>query len=276
MTTEINDDLSAVTRGLRASTVRVYDDGRHGSGSGVIWSVDGLIVTNAHVVRGKSARIAWEDGRHLRAEVVRRDDERDLAALRVAPHSGLVAAVVRSSSDLGTGEIVVAVGNPLGLTGALTTGLVQRCNARWVVADVRLAPGNSGGPLADASGRVVGINSMVAGSLALAVPSDAVIAFVGTQAGRGRIGVTVASVLIASGGKRTPALLVTAVEDGSTAERAGLRLGDVIVSSDAGNTKDLERFAATLAEATALGVIRGGTRLELALPIGSGEAARAA
>jgi serine protease Do len=177
MTTDPSGALRDLARTVRASTVRVHDDRRHGSGSGVVWSADGLILTNAHVVRGRSALVEWEDGRRARADVVRRDDERDLAALCVAPHGGLVPAAVRSSAALAPGELVVAVGNPLGLTGAVTAGLVQRCNSRWVVADVRLEPGNSGGPLVDARGRVVGINSMVAGRLALAVPSDAVRAF---------------------------------------------------------------------------------------------------
>jgi len=79
-------------------------------------------------------------------------------------------------------QLQQAVGNPLGLQGAVTAGLVHRCNRRWVVADVRLAPGNSGGPLADAAGYVVGINSMIARGLALAVPSSAVAAFLGEDA----------------------------------------------------------------------------------------------
>jgi serine protease Do len=91
---------------------------------------------------------------------------------------------MRDSRTLAVGELVVAAGNPFGLVGAVTAGLVHRCNARWVIADVRLAPGNSGGPLADAEGRVVGINSMVAGGLALAVPTAVVSAFLNAQGGR--------------------------------------------------------------------------------------------
>src|SRR5262249_59485595 len=89
---------------------------------------------------------------------------------------GLPAATPGDSSSLRVGELVIAVGNPLGFIGALTTGVVHSFPARqrWVAADVRLAPGNSGGPLADAQGRVVGINTMIAGGLALAVASNAV------------------------------------------------------------------------------------------------------
>jgi serine protease Do len=170
MTTELGNDLAAIARSVRIATVAVHDANGRGSGSGVVWSARGLIVTNAHVVRGRGAR--------LRAALVGRDEDLDLAALRVeGAGNALAAAHVRDSASLLPGEFVVAVGNPHGIPGAVATGLVHRCNARWVISDVKLAPGNSGGPLVDASGRVVGINSMIARGLALSVPSDAVVAF---------------------------------------------------------------------------------------------------
>ena len=163
---------------LQASTVRVAD-GRRGAGSGVVWSMDGLIVTNAHVARGRVATVTFHDGRSAGARVIARDPERDLAALKLenAIAFALPVAGVRDSGTLRVGELVFAVGNPLGLVGAMTAGIVQRLSDRFVIADVRLEPGNSGGPLADAQGRVVGVNSMVARGLALAVPSVAVTDF---------------------------------------------------------------------------------------------------
>jgi serine protease Do len=178
MTTELGNDLAAIARSVRIATVAVHDANGRGSGSGVVWSARGLIVTNAHVVRGRGAAIEFQDGRRLRAALVGRDEDLDLAALRVeGAGNALAAAHVRDSASLLPGEFVVAVGNPHGIPGAVATGLVHRCNARWVISDVKLAPGNSGGPLVDASGRVVGINSMIARGLALSVPSDAVVAF---------------------------------------------------------------------------------------------------
>jgi serine protease Do len=173
MATELERDLAALTARLRRSTLHVHDDRGRGSGSGVVWA-PGVVVTNAHVVRGSRALLAAGEAR-VRAEIVARDEGRDLAILRFDP-AGLdvSAADVRSSASLRGGELLVAVGNPLGLSGALSLGMLQRSNARWVVSDVRLAPGNSGGPLADVAGRVVGINSMVAGRMGLAVPSDVV------------------------------------------------------------------------------------------------------
>jgi serine protease Do len=170
---DVGGALAATAARLRRSTVRVHDAAGRGSGSGVVWSRGDVIVTNAHVVCTRDAVVEYAGGRRVRARVVARDTSRDLAALHV-PGAALPAAEVRPSSGLLAGELVLAVGNPLGLVGALSVGLVQRCSARWVIADVKLAPGNSGGPLADAAGRVVGINSMVAGGLAYAVRSDAV------------------------------------------------------------------------------------------------------
>ncbi len=172
---ELSRDLAAVAARLRRSTVRVHDAAGRGSGSGVAWGRGDLVVTNAHVARAEDAIVEHDEGRRIQARVIARDRRSDLALLRLRG-AALPVAEVRASRALVPGELVLAVGNPLGLVGALSVGMVQRCNAAWVVASVKLAPGNSGGPLADASGRVVGINSMVVGGLAYAVPSEAVAA----------------------------------------------------------------------------------------------------
>jgi len=277
MTAELSAQFEALARTLRASTVRVHDERGRGSGSGLVWDSGGLVITNAHVVRGRTATVEFGANGRAEADVVRRDDSRDLAALRLrkAP-ADLVPAAVRDSATLVPGELVVAVGNPLGFVGAVTAGLVQRCNARWVVADVRLAPGNSGGPLADTAGRVVGINSMIAGGLALAVPSAAVREFLGVATPRRRIGATLAPVATVAGARRIPALLVTGIEAGSPAERAGLVLGDAIVGSEHGPVRDVERFAASLARGAALDVLRAGRSLRIVLPPVPAEDSRAA
>jgi len=171
-----DEALSAVGEKLRRSTVQVFD-GRRGAGSGVIWRADGWIVTNAHVVSGRSARIRLSDGRTLEADIIARAAERDLAALYVAA-SDLPAAEIGASTAVRVGEIVLAAGSPFGVSGAVSAGVLHAVGAvprigkqRWLQADLELAPGNSGGPLADASGRVIGINSMIAMGLGLAIPS---------------------------------------------------------------------------------------------------------
>ena len=263
MTRDLQVDVNEVARSLQASTVRVEDPHGRGAGSGVVWQRDGLIVTNAHVVRGRTATVRFADGRHERAELERRDDARDLAALRIGG-TPRAAVTSREAATLRPGELVVAVGNPLGLVGALTAGIVQRNNARWVVADVRLAPGNSGGPLADAAGRVVGINSMVAGGLAFAVPSEAVAAFVG-DAARAGVGVALAPAMARTPSGALRVFLITGVESGSVAERAGLMLGDAIVGSERGTFDDATPIAATLAAATSLTIIRAGATRDVIL-----------
>src|SRR5947209_3666592 len=168
---------ATVAAALRAASVEVRTQG-HGTGSGIVWRADGLIITNNHVVGGDTVDVVVEDGRVLVAMVIDRDPERDLAALRVEA-VGLLPAPIGDSSRLRVGELVLAMGNPLGLKGALSVGIVHMLAAtqdaqsedRWVRADLNLLPGNSGGPLANASGQVIGVNSMVAGGLALAIPS---------------------------------------------------------------------------------------------------------
>ena len=268
MTTGLDAAVATVAARLRASTMRVHDEGGRGSGSGVLWDNEGLVLTNAHVVRGRSATIETKDGTKHRARLVRRDAERDLAALRVdAPANlrDLLPAVVRDSKTVVPGELVVAAGNPLGFVGAVTAGLVHRCTARWVIADVRLAPGNSGGPLADAEGRVVGINSMVANGLALAVPSAAVAAFLGTheRAGDGRrLGVRLAPVRVS---RSTSALLIVEIETGSVAERSGLLLGDAILDTVPNALDARPPIADQLAAAASLDILRAGAELRVTL-----------
>ncbi len=172
----LNKELADVAVNLSRSTVQVQSR-RFGSGSGVIWHYIGLIITNAHVVGGSQATVELSDGRVFEAVCISRDSQCDLAALRVDA-TDLPAAAIGDSDVLRVGELVLAVGNPFGAVDALTTGIIHaiapNLPGRWVHADIRLAPGNSPCPLADAQGKVIGINTVIAGGLALAVPSKVV------------------------------------------------------------------------------------------------------
>jgi serine protease Do len=170
----ITDEMGAVAARLRQVTVRVQVGGS-GEGAGVLWHADGLVLTNAHVARGTAARVLGSDGATFDARVVARDAASDLAALRIVG-DGSATAELGDVSTLRPGALVLALGHPLGVSNALALGIVHHIatdatgEPRWIRADIRLAPGNSGGPLADASGRIVGINTLVAGGLGYAVP----------------------------------------------------------------------------------------------------------
>jgi serine protease Do len=226
-----------VAEQLRRSTVLI-EAGDRASGSGVIWGGDGLIVTNAHVARGSHARVELWDGRELIAGIASRDPQLDLAALRISAND-LPQISTADSSKLRPGELAIAIGNPLGFLGALTTGVIHALgplggigSRTWVQANVRLAPGNSGGPLADACGRVIGINTMVAGRLALAIPSNAVQQFLFAGPRAAWLGVTLDPVRVPRANAHTFGLLILEVEPGSPAARASLLPGDILLGAE--------------------------------------------
>jgi serine protease Do len=227
---------------LRRSTVLIRAGGR-GNGSGVIWSSDGTVITNAHVARGTQVCVQLWDGREFDAPVASRDPRRDLAVLCIDV-TNLPSAVAADSSLVRPGELVVAIGNPLGFVGALTTGVIHAVgpvrglgSQSWLQADVRLAPGHSGGPLADAGGRVIGINTMIAGGLALAIPSNIVRDFLSAGPSDAWLGVTVHPVRIprskaAGGSGPTLGLVLLEVEPRSPASSASLLPGDILLGSE--------------------------------------------
>jgi serine protease Do len=174
--------LGEIAERLREVTVQVRAGGRS-AGAGVVWLRSGLVVTNAHVAAGPTAEVVLPDGRALPARLVARDPRHDLAALTVAAGE-LPAALRVDARGLRAGELLIALGHPLGVAYAAALGVVHRAPSGapgpggWLHADIRLAPGNSGGPLADTSGRVVGINAMIVGGLGIAVPTHLVERFV--------------------------------------------------------------------------------------------------
>ena len=188
----LTDAAEEVVRRVQRSLV-VLHNGRHGVGAGVIWSrSDGAgayILTNYHVVaHGRQVRAALEDGSEIPTRLVATDEEIDLALLRIE-QNGLPPAMVADSRQLRVGQLVLAVGHPWGQRGAVTAGLIsglskaqtrgKRGEVEIIRSDVRLAPGNSGGPLVNASGAVVGINTMiVGGDQGIAIPSHVAQAFV--------------------------------------------------------------------------------------------------
>jgi serine protease Do len=229
--------LGEVSERVRRFTVLMQPGGR-GSGSGVIWSSDGTIITNAHVAQASRVEVTLWDGSEFTAEVTSRDPRRDLAALHI-PASDLLAATPADSGKIRPGEVVIAVGNPFGFQGAMSMGVVHGIGPlyglggrSWVQADVRLAPGNSGGPLADIHGRVVGINSMVAGRLALAIPSNDVARFLLGDTGGRWLGVSVSPVRLPRPSEARAGLAVLEIDPGSPAALASLLPGDILLGTE--------------------------------------------
>jgi serine protease Do len=179
---QLSSSLGALAHLLRSSVVEVRC-GRNGSGTGVVWGT-GIIVTNAHCVPQVLPVQVNAAGTWHPARVVAYHPRHDLALLEATSVSGPVLEL-RDADSLRVGELVFAQGHPLGVHDAITMGVVHATAAyrqtgtpRWIVADIRLAPGNSGGPLVDAEGRLVGINSMVVNGLGVAVPSALVHRFI--------------------------------------------------------------------------------------------------
>lgn len=187
-------DACAQVVGRVQRSLVILHNGRFGVGAGIIWPVAGgqpgtYILTNNHVVaHGRSLRVALEDGREFPAQRVAEDPEVDLALLHI-DESGLEPIPVADSKALRTGQLVLAVGHPWGQRGVVTAGMVSslskartrgpRGEVEIIRSDARLAPGNSGGPLVDAGGAVVGINTMiVGGDQGIAVPSHIAAGFV--------------------------------------------------------------------------------------------------
>lgn len=193
----LNAEMAGLVSAVQQSVVEIRDDHRQSIGAGTIWHEAGLIVTNAHVARHGAANITLGDGRTLRAQVIARDDERDLAALAVDPEqsSPLPTIQVARGGMPQPGQWVFAVGHPWGVHNAATGGVIigrspalpdmPRIRNDWIVADLHLRPGNSGGPMVNTRGQLVGVNTMITGpSVGIAVSVEAVKDFLQQTIGR--------------------------------------------------------------------------------------------
>jgi S1-C subfamily serine protease len=273
--------------------LRVNHGRRLGGGSAVAITPDGFLVTSAHVVNGstRGGRASFVDGRELQFEVVGADPHADLAVLR-AEADDLVPAELGDAERLRVGQLVVAIGNPNGFAGSVTAGVVSalgrslptqsgRIVDNVIQTDAALNPGNSGGALADGSGRVIGINTAVAGiGLGLAVPiNTATRQIVGALMTEGRF--RRAYLGIAGGPRPLPPRVarrlgrasgveVVQVVEGSPAAQAGLRPEDLIVELDGSvvaDVADIQRLMVVekIGAPVPVRVLREGRELVLSL-----------
>jgi S1-C subfamily serine protease len=267
-------------------------EGRGGAGSAVAFTPDGYLVTSAHVVAGSAGGLAvFSDGREVGFEVAGADPLSDLAVVRVP--AGIQPVTIGDADRLRVGQLVVAVGNPMGLAGSVTAGVVSalgrslparngsmtRIVENVIQTDAALNPGNSGGALADGGGRLVGVNSAVAGvGLGLAVPiNPTTLRILGSLMREGRV--RRAYLGVAGGGRRlAPAdarrleraagIEVVEVMSGSPAEQAGVQKGDLILDvngSAVADSGDLQRLMGgeVIGKPLRLRVLRGGRTREL-------------
>lgn len=270
----LSAEIAEIAAKVRESTVLVYRGG--GNGAGVIWRADGEIVTNRHVVGdSKQAEVVLADGRKFTGIVASVHPDLDLAVIKIAA-TDLPAAEIGDSSTVRPGQLAIAVGHPLGFRDAVTAGIVVAAGQAaaeggprmgdHLQTDVTLLPGNSGGPLVDAWGRVIGINTMVAGQISLAIPSQAVERFVeGGPAARPNayLGIEVTFVRDIRQAGHQAGLVVTQVIEGTPADRAGLIVGDVVVGISEMSVVDQESLPAAMVrlkpgDTVKIAVLRGG------------------
>jgi putative serine protease PepD len=284
---ETGTDVAKVAAAVLPSVVKLDVAGAEGagSGSGVIISSDGRILTNNHVAEvaenGGSITISFSDGSTAPAEIVGLDPITDIAVVQAQGVSGLTPATIGRSADLEVGEDVVAIGSPYGLDATVTSGIVSALGRPVdvgrdaegnvtaypaVQTDAAINPGNSGGPLVDSQGRVVGINSSIrtsgtsavgesSGSIGLgfAIPIDDVLPIVeqinaGEEPTHALLGISVQPVQSAAdGGAPVDAgAQVAEVSPGSAAEEAGLEEGDVVTGVDDTRIADPDSLITTV------------------------------
>jgi len=276
-----SNGLGEIIEQAQASVVQVRR-GDRGAGTGVIWQANGGIITNHHVIAhtGSKTLVELRDGQVLEAQIIDSDPMLDVALLKV-PANHLAAIPVADSSRLRVGELVFAIGHPWGQRGVVTAGIVSALSKvqvrnsnrqlEYIKSDVRLAPGNSGGPLLNAQGHVIGINAMImGGDLSVAIPSNTVSNWMAQlPQARTTLGVQIQPIELPSNVRMELAkgqalgLLVVGIIAGGLAEQANLLVGDVLIDIENKALSDAATLRAILAQSTSkdsvqLRVLRGG------------------
>ena len=277
--------LAEMIEQAQASVVQVRR-GDRGAGTGVIWQTNGGIITNHHVIAhtGSKTLVELRDGQVLEAQVVDSDPTLDVGLLKV-PADHLTAIPVADSTKLRVGELVFAIGHPWGQRGVVTAGIVSALSKvkmrnsnrqlEYIKSDVRLAPGNSGGPLINAQGHVIGINAMImGGDLSVAIPSTGVSNWI-AQLPQARITV---GVQIQPTELATLGLLLVGIIEGGLAEHANLLVGDVLIDIEKTALSDAATLRSVLAQSSSretvhLRVLRGGKVQEIEVTLHTREQA---
>jgi len=307
----LNEHLGQLAERLRAGLVQVRvrraeapagegsepalpDEPRSASGSGFLIREDGLVVTNAHVVSDATRiQVRLQDGRRFEGKVIGKDTRVDLALVKVEGVRGLPVLSLGDSNRLRVGEFVLALGHPFGLEQTVSLGIVSRKGPPLQVAapgfdfiqtDASVNPGNSGGPLVNMAGEVVGVNSMAArnGSIGFAIPVNLVKSLLPQLIEKGKVewgwlGVGIDEVsdedLAKLRLKESRGVVIRRVMPGEPAEKGGLRPNDVVLAVDGTRVdapRDLQRIIATapVGKIVKLTIVRGGQEADLAVTVG--------
>jgi serine protease Do len=313
----LNEVLNQLAEGLKPSLVQVRvrravepqaegedphggPEGRRTSGSGFLIRQDGYLVTNAHVVtEAERIQVKLADGRRFEGRLVGSDDRVDLALVKIEG-TGLPVAALGDSNRLRVGEFVLALGHPFGLEQTVSFGIVSRKGAPLQVAapgfdfiqtDAAVNPGNSGGPLVNMAGEVVGINSMAArnGSIGFAIPVNLVKALLPQLVEKGKVewgwlGVSIAEVgdeeMLKLNLREARGVLVRQVVAGQPADQGGVKANDVILAVDGARVeepRDLQRIIAStpVGKIVRLSLMRQGKETEVEVTVGAYQASAA-
>jgi len=313
----LNDHMNSLAEKLKPTLVQVRvrrteaqaegeqppgaPEERRTSGSGVIIRSDGYLVTNEHVVNeAEKIQVKLADGRRFEGRLVGKDERVDLALVKIEA-TGLPVAALGDSNKLRIGEFVLALGQPFGLEQSVSFGIVSRKGAPLLVAapgfdfiqtDATVNPGNSGGPLVNMAGEVIGINSMAArnGTIGFAIPINLVKGLLPQLASKGKVewgwlGVGIADVgdedLAKYQLKEPRGVLIRHVVAGQPADKGGLKADDVVLAVDGtqiDGMRDLQRIIAStpVGRSVKLAVMRGGKEQEVEVVVGPYQASSAA
>jgi len=270
---------------------------RRSAGSGFIVREDGYLVTNAHVVSDADRiQVRLSDGRRFDGKLVGLDERVDLALLKIEGQ-GLPVALLGDSNRTRVGEFVLALGHPFGLEQTVSFGIVSRKGApiqvaapgfEFIQTDAAVNPGNSGGPLVNMAGEVVGVNSMAAvnGSIGFAIPVNLVKALLPQLAEKGKVewgwlGVSIAEVPDEDapklGLKEPKVVLIRQVVSGQPADQGGIKANDVVVSVDGASVegpRDLQRIISStpVGKVVKISLMREGKEQEVAVTVGAYQA----
>jgi len=281
-----SDAIAQVVKTASPSVVQV-SSGR-GVGTGVVWDKEGHVVTNSHVLgRSNKIEVTLSGGETMEAAIVGQDRYSDIAVLKVEGGNSLQPISRGNSEGLATGQFVLALANPFGDTVAAASGIITnpkgRLGGQWtddlVITDVKLNRGYSGGPLLDASGRMVGMNTAYFANRGVAIPIGVVTTIAKEISSNGSLKRAYLGIVsnpltlpeeVAKELGQTEGLIVLSVEPGTPAKKAGVAVGDIIVALDSKKTEsynDLFRALAggIIGKATKLTVLRGEKATELSI-----------